>query len=76
LQTRASRVSDVLSAREINEIADTPAGAVQDAINLDLNREKAEEERKNPPAPAPSRVTMAQVEKGGEVKFESPGAGP
>jgi hypothetical protein len=33
VQSRAARVRDILSDREVNEIADTPAGATFDAIN-------------------------------------------
>lgn len=33
MQSRAARVRDVLSDREVNEIADAPAGATYDAIN-------------------------------------------
>jgi uncharacterized protein (AIM24 family) len=34
LSSRASRISDVLTSRDINEIADSPAGAVQSAVTL------------------------------------------
>lgn len=33
VQSRANRVRDILSDREVNEIADTPAGATFDTIN-------------------------------------------
>jgi len=33
IQSRAARVNDVLTAQDVNEIADTPAGAVQEAIS-------------------------------------------
>jgi Trk K+ transport system NAD-binding subunit len=33
VQSRANRVRDVLSDREVNEIADTPAGATFDVVN-------------------------------------------
>lgn len=32
MQTRAARVNDVLSDREVNEIADSPAGVTRDAV--------------------------------------------
>jgi uncharacterized protein (AIM24 family) len=41
LQTRGSRLSDSLTARDVNEIADTPAGEVSNAITLDLGKEKS-----------------------------------
>lgn len=34
VQSRGARVSDVLSAREVNEIADAPAGAVREAVEV------------------------------------------
>lgn len=33
MQTRAARVRDIMSDREVNEIADTPAGATFNAAN-------------------------------------------
>lgn len=33
IQSRAARVNDVLTAQDVNEIADTPAGAVQEALS-------------------------------------------
>lgn len=38
LQSRGSRITDVLTSAEVNEIADTPAGSVQSAIKLDLQK--------------------------------------
>lgn len=34
LSSRASRISDVLTSRDVNEIADSPSGAVQAAVTL------------------------------------------
>lgn len=34
VQSRGPRVSDVLTTREVNEIADSPAGATHDAVKL------------------------------------------
>jgi uncharacterized protein (AIM24 family) len=34
LSSRASRISDVLTSRDVHEIADSPAGAVQSAVTL------------------------------------------
>ena len=39
LQTRGSHLSDSLTARDVNEIADVPAGKVSEAITLDLSKE-------------------------------------
>ncbi|KAL6704137.1 Altered inheritance of mitochondria protein 24, mitochondrial [Coniothyrium glycines] len=42
LQSRASRVSDVLTLRDVNEIADSPPGAVQDVVSNKIKQELKE----------------------------------
>lgn len=39
LQSRASRVSDVLTLKDVSEIAETQPGAVQDAVDRKINEE-------------------------------------
>lgn len=39
LQSRASRVSDVLSMQDVDEIAASPPGAVQDAVARKIREE-------------------------------------
>jgi hypothetical protein len=39
VQSRASRISDVLTLRDVNEIADSPPGAVQDAVTRKIKEE-------------------------------------
>jgi hypothetical protein len=39
LQSRASRLSDVLTLRDVDEIADSPPGAVQDAVTRKIKEE-------------------------------------
>jgi hypothetical protein len=63
VQTRGSRLRDVLSMRDVNEIADSPAGAVQ-----------SEKSPRSPPL-APTKTTLprmrfAEVGKEGQVRFE------
>jgi hypothetical protein len=41
LQSRASRVRDVLSLKDVNEIANSPPGAVQDAVQPPKPKEEA-----------------------------------
>jgi len=41
VQTRAPRVRDVLSDREVNEIADAPAGVTRDAVKALEERSQA-----------------------------------
>lgn len=59
LQSRASRISDVLTLKDVNEIADSPPGAVQDAVTR-----KIQEEIKEITNPA-SKVPLASVESDG-----------
>lgn len=74
LQTRASRLSDVLSARDVNEIADAPAGVVESTIALPLNHtSESELPQQNAAASAidrPTRLSVASVGKDGKVNFE------
>lgn len=39
IQSRASRISDVLTLKDVNEIADSPPGAVQDAVAKKIQQE-------------------------------------
>ncbi|KAI9670072.1 MAG: Altered inheritance of mitochondria protein 24, mitochondrial [Trizodia sp. TS-e1964] len=71
LQSRASRLSDVLSSRDINEIADAPPGAIQAAVTLAKAKEEASESK-----PAATKIDhapslhVASVGPGGKVKFQ------
>ena len=71
MSSRASRVSDVLTARDINEIANSPAGAVHSAATLASKPiEEAEPKR---PADIPTGFHVASVSKEGKVQFENAG---
>ncbi|KAK7532805.1 putative mitochondrial protein Fmp26 [Phyllosticta citribraziliensis] len=61
IQSRGSRLSDSLTTRDINEIADSPAGSVQ----ATLDQEKAESAKPE----KPEKVTFAEVGKDGKVTF-------
>jgi hypothetical protein len=39
LQSRASRISDVLSLKDVDEIAESPPGAIQDAVDRRIKEE-------------------------------------
>lgn len=69
MSSRASRISDVLTSRDINEIADSPAGAVQTAVTL-LDKPKEEAETKKQFTDKPTGFHYAEVTKDGKVKFE------
>ena len=68
LSSRASRISDVLTSRDINEIADSPEGAVQSAVAL-ASAPKVELSAKQT-SDVPTGFHMAQVSRDGKVKFE------
>ncbi|MCJ1391943.1 Altered inheritance of mitochondria protein 24, mitochondrial [Xylographa bjoerkii] len=79
IQTRASRLSDVLTSRDVNEIADTQAGAAQGAVTLSPNDtpEGRSPEGKsgglNDPKSTqdtPIRLSVAKIGQDGKVKFE------
>lgn len=69
LSSRASRISDVLTARDINEIADTPAGAVQSTVTL-IRQPKESEESTKQFTDVPTGFQYVEVGRDGKVKFE------
>ncbi|KAI0908018.1 mitochondrial biogenesis AIM24-domain-containing protein [Ustulina deusta] len=69
MSSRASRVSDVLTNAEINEIADAPAGAVRAAIES-ATKPKVTEEPANPQDAASVKISVASVGQDGKVQFE------
>ncbi|KAI9723595.1 MAG: hypothetical protein M1812_000895 [Candelaria pacifica] len=74
LQSRASRLSDVLTSRDINEIADTPAGTVQSATTLTDRKEGGHGSTPTPAGDvnkdAPTRLSVASISQGGKVAFK------
>jgi len=70
LQTRASRVGDVLTAREVNEIADTPAGAISSAIATDTRLAREAAAPVVAPQPTTTSMSYASVGGDGKVNFE------
>ena len=73
LSSRASRISDVMTARDINEVADSPAGSVQAAVTL--ARAPPKEVEKAAKVDVPTGFHVASVSKDGKVKFEEPTEG-
>lgn len=67
ISSRASRISDVLTARDINEIADSPAGVVRSAVTL--SSKPVEEAEPKRPADIPTGFHVASVSKEGKVQF-------
>lgn len=70
LSSRASRISDALTSRDVNEIADSPAGAVADAVTL--TAAPAPEPEVETKRDVPTGFHYASVKTDGKVKFEEP----
>ncbi|KAJ8120303.1 hypothetical protein ONZ43_g2954 [Nemania bipapillata] len=68
MSSRGSRVSDVLTNVQVNEIADAPAGAVPAAMELATKPKVTEEPVKTQDAPV--KISVASVGQDGKVKFE------
>jgi hypothetical protein len=68
LSSRASRISDVLTSRDINEIADSPRGAVQSAVTLAST--PTDESAKKQVSDVPTGFHVAKITRDGKVKFE------
>lgn len=76
LQTRAARISDVLTSRDVNEFADTEAGVTQRLVTLPQRQARARSmgERAIEDAPVMSKVPglqTASVGKDGKVTFNT-----
>ena len=71
LQTRASRISDVLTSRDVNEIADAEPGVTQPFVTLERGRSKAEDSGPATTATikAPT-IQTASIDIDGKVFFE------
>lgn len=69
MSSRGSRISDVLTNAEVNEIADAPAGAVSAAVEL-ATRPKAAEEAPKTQDAANVKINVASIGKDGKVQFE------
>ena len=64
-------MSDVLTTRDVNEIADTEPGALQSAVSLQLNNEKREDNTEvSLPKPQTAQMSYVSVGSDGKVDFE------
>ncbi|OAK94648.1 hypothetical protein IQ06DRAFT_320699 [Phaeosphaeriaceae sp. SRC1lsM3a] len=73
LQSRASRLSDVLTLRDVNEISDSPPGSVQDAVTRKIKEEIKEIgiSGTTPPVPTDASGTVRYATiKDGKAEFE------
>lgn len=71
LQSRGSRISDILTTQDVNEIADSPPGVVQSALGIG-NREETGHEVHAPvttPGQSEPQVRYASVGQSGKVEI-------
>ncbi len=73
LQTRAARLNDVFSNRDVNEVADVaPETSVMNLLPKTAESEDLPSEKTTPPSHVQrTRMTTASVGPDGKVKFES-----
>ncbi|KAH7354594.1 mitochondrial biogenesis AIM24-domain-containing protein [Pyrenochaeta sp. MPI-SDFR-AT-0127] len=73
LQSRASRISDILTLKDVNEIAESPPGVVQDSVALRIKEEIKSIEASNEPSIAATDtvgpVRYATI-RNGKAEFE------
>ncbi|KAF2025426.1 hypothetical protein EK21DRAFT_76481 [Setomelanomma holmii] len=65
IQSRASRISDVLTLRDVNEIAESPPGSVQDAVTRKIKEEIQEV------AASGTKPPLASTDASGTVRYAS-----
>jgi hypothetical protein len=73
LQSRASRVSDVLTLKDVDAIASSPPGAVQDAVARKIKEEIKEISSGAPvnsQQPVASETVRYATVKGGKATFD------
>lgn len=69
ISSRASRISDVLTSRDVNEIADAPAGVLQTAVTLVTTPKNVDEGSQRQVTDVPTGFHVAEVSRDGKVKF-------
>ncbi|KAF2152592.1 hypothetical protein K461DRAFT_225950 [Myriangium duriaei CBS 260.36] len=71
IQARGNKITDTLTNRDVNEIADAPAGAIQQASQLStITAESANAAAPIKPIPA-TKTSYASIGSDGKVKFGS-----
>lgn len=77
LQSRASRISDVLTLRDVDEIAASPPGAMQDAVARKIKEEIRQVEASGTKAPISNTDSSGTVRyatvRNGKAEFEKGG---
>lgn len=75
LQSRASRISDILTLKDVNEIAESQPGAVQDAVDRKI-KEEIKQIGAGTTAPGAQENSVGTVKyatiRSGKASFEGP----
>jgi hypothetical protein len=71
LSSRAAHINDVLTSRDVDEIADSPPGAVHAAVTL-ATKPKDEDSGPKRVVDVPTGFHVASVGQDGKVKFTEP----
>ena len=69
MQSRGASLSDVLTSRDVDEIADSPAGSVSKALSIQSPAEAGATTQPITSA-RPTTMSYASVNREGTVKFE------
>ncbi|KAF9733234.1 hypothetical protein PMIN06_009433 [Paraphaeosphaeria minitans] len=74
ISSRASRISDALALRDVSEIADSPPGAVQDAVSKKIEQEIKDiaDSKPAPIAHSDNTVVRYATVRAGKAEFEKP----
>ncbi|KAI2634616.1 mitochondrial biogenesis AIM24-domain-containing protein [Xylaria nigripes] len=70
MSSRGSRISDVLTNADVNEVADAPAGVVPAAVELATRPKLADEPAKKEKT-ANVKINVASIGRDGKVQFEN-----
>ena len=70
MQSRGSSISDVLTTRDVNEIADSPAGSVSKTLAQPSAAEDDVVTGSPSSSVQPTKLSYANVDRSGTVKFD------
>lgn len=70
VQSRGAALTDALTTRDVNEIADSPAGTVPKALAIQSPAEAGTSTQAATAPQSPTTMSYATVSQGGAVKFD------
>lgn len=70
LQSRGAALRDVLTTRDVDELADSPAGSVPKALGAQSAAEPGVATPTTAPPTSPTTLSYASVNREGSVKFD------